>query len=213
PARGRGRPGGRTAVQEQKRRQTRAAILEATGEVFAATPYVYATIDDIIRAAGVSRATFYMHFESKLALALAIYDGITVDWMELFDRLPPVATDDHRELTAWLKALAALYVDHGYVTALVGQLEVFEPSFRQRLHNDRDALIDRLGVAGVGGFVGAAGKGEAALLQRARARLLLRRIDQVCSDLSLPKVLSTAEADTYVRLTVEEMGQFMGGLP
>lgn len=209
----RGRPPGRTAFQEEKRQQTRAAILEAAGELFAATPYVYATIDDIIRVAGISRATFYMHFESKLALALAIYDGIAVDWMEIFDRLPSVSTHEPGELTVWIRSLAALYVDHGYVTSLVGQLEIFESSFRQRLHDDRNTLIDRLGVAGVGGFVDAAGKGEAAFLQRARAHLLLRRIDQICGDLSLPDMLNMAEADAYVSLAVEELGQFIAKRP
>ncbi|SNS61060.1 transcriptional regulator, TetR family [Sphingomonas laterariae] len=208
---GRGRPGGRTAFQEEKRRQTRAAILAAAGDVFSATPYVYATIDDIIRAAGISRATFYMHFESKLALALAIYDGIAADWQGLFDRL---ATGDGRDasgLKAWVGTLAALYVDHGYVTSLVGQLEIFEPSFRQRLHDDRDALIDRLSAAGVGGFAMARGETPAQQIERARAHLLLRRIDQVCGDVSVNGALSTAEAAIYVDLLVKEMAGFITG--
>ena len=209
-AAGRGRPGGRTAFQEEKRRQTRSAILTAAGDVLSATPYVYATIDDIIRAAGVSRATFYMHFESKLALALAIYDGITADWMDVFDQLAAMKAHDAAELTAWTAALAALYVNHGFVTSLVVQLEIFEPSFRQRLRNDRDRLIDRLGEAGVGGFAHALAGGEAGFTQRVRAHLILRRLDQVCSDVSQPDVLTETEAAAFVSLTVDELGRFIG---
>lgn len=210
PTAARGRPGGRSAFQEEKRRQTRSAILAAAGEVFSATPYSYATIDDIIRTAGISRATFYMHFESKLALALAIYDGITADWMGVFDQLLAMKVHDANALKAWIAALAALYVDHGYVTSLVAQLEIFEPSFRQRLRSDRDELIDRLGRGGVGGFADACADGEAGFMQRARAHLILKRLDQVCSDISLPDMLSAVEADAYVSLTVEELGEFIG---
>jgi hypothetical protein len=46
----RGRPAGRTAFQEEQRRQTRAAVMSAAAEVFSSAAYVYATIDDITRA-------------------------------------------------------------------------------------------------------------------------------------------------------------------
>lgn len=206
PAR-RGRPGGRTAFQEEKRRQTRAAILKAAGEVLAATPYVYATIDDIIRAAGISRATFYTHFESKLALALAIYDGIAADWMDLFDGLAAMPGHDATALRAWLTALAALYVDHGYVTPLVAQLEIFEAGFRQRLRADRDALIARLAEAGVGGFTAA--RGEEGPRAHARAYLLLCRIDTLCGDIARGDTLSPVETDACMDLVVDELRGFI----
>ncbi|WP_380872827.1 hypothetical protein ACFB49_37320 [Sphingomonas sp. DBB INV C78] len=209
PIAARGRPGGRTAFQEEKRRQNRAAILAAAADTFSATPYVYATIDDIIRAAGISRATFYVHFESKLALALAIYDGIAADWQAVFDGLAAASAEGAVGLRTWLAALAALYVDHGYVTSLVAQLETFEPSFRQRLRRDRDELIDRLGAAGVGGFVAAREDGEAAVRQRARAHLLLRRLDQICGDVSRPETLGAAEGEVYAGLAVEELESFL----
>lgn len=204
----RGRPGGRTAFQEEKRRQTRASILKAAGEVLAATPYVYATIDDIIRAAGISRATFYMHFESKLALALAIYDGIATDWMGLFDRLAAMPAHDTAALKAWLATLAALYVDHGYVTPLVAQLEIFEPGFRQRLRADRETLIARLAAAGVGGFSAARGDGDAV---NARAYLLLCRIDTLCGDVARGDTLSPAGTDACMDLVADELRRFIGG--
>ena len=90
----RGRPAGRTAFQEEQRRQTRAAIMAAAAEVFSNAAYVYATIDDITRAAGISRATFYMHFESKLSLAFSIYEDLSQDWQEHFDTMSePGQTD------------------------------------------------------------------------------------------------------------------------
>lgn len=203
------RIGGRNSFQEAKRRQTREAILAGAGLIFSRTPYVLATIDDLIRAAGISRATFYMHFDSKLALALAIYDGIAADWLELFDELGGIAGNRTDELTDWLHRLAGLYVSHGYVTSLVVQLSTFEPSFRLRLRQDGDALIDRLGRAGIGGFAKAIGEGDAARRRRAQAHLILKRIDQICSDLSAGEIPDGIEEVHYVWLGAEELGAFI----
>jgi len=209
PAARRGRLGGRSQFQEEQRRQSREAILAAAAEIFAKTPYVYATIDDIIRAAGVGRATFYVYFESKLSLAVAIYEGVADDWLVLFDQLATLRPLDLPQLEQWIRALAQLYVDHGFVTPLVAQLEIFEESFRYRLRQDRDLLIERLANAGVSVFAAAFGSDEAARILRARAHLLLRRIDQVCGETLQLEVENRDEADAYISILAEEMRAFL----
>ncbi|MFT4053628.1 MAG: TetR/AcrR family transcriptional regulator [Novosphingobium sp.] len=201
----RGRPPGRTAYQEESRRQTRAAVLAAAAEVFATTPYVRATIDDIISAAKVSRATFYDHFDSKLTLALAIYDDISADWLAHFDTLAQIDTAAEGALERWVEKLAGLYIAHGYVTPLVEQLAIFEQAFRLRLIEDRDHLIDRLAGHGLPGFVAAMGEGRQAHLQRARLRLLLSSIDQVCGDIARSDMLSQADAGAYVAVLAGQL--------
>jgi AcrR family transcriptional regulator len=180
-----GRVGGRNAFQDKRRKETREAILEAANEVFSSTPYVRATIDEIIRAANISRATFYGHFESKLELALALYESIVPDWMEIFDRLADMPGDDVTHLKAWFNDLAKVYVDHGYITTLVIQLAVFEQVFRERLFEDRDKLIDRLASKGVGGFVLTSRDNSQREENRARAHLILRTMDLLCSDIAM----------------------------
>ena len=205
----RGRPPGRSLRQEEQRKLNRAAIVAAAASVFAAKPYVHATIDDIIAAASISRATFYVHFESKLALAIEIYDSIGESWLEHFDQL---ATLPHRsvdELKQWTLALTDLYVDHGYVTPLVEQLILFEPRFRQRLAEDRDLLIDRLAKAGLPGFVAATNGAPEALLQRARLRLLLLRLDEVCGIL-MQTGANSPDADAYIAVIAEELRDRIG---
>ena len=182
-------------------------ILDAAADIFASTPYVYATIDDLIRAAKISRATFYDHFESKFALATAIYDGIAADWIGHFDRLAELDPTHEDDLRQWIAALAQLYVAHGYVTPLVEQLAIFEQSFRTRLDHDRDALIDRLAQTGLPGFAAATGTDCAARLQRARLRLLLNRLDQVCGMLTRPGGIPSDDGDAYISLLAEELGQ------
>ena len=74
----------------------RARLLEAAGRAVAARGYAGATIDDVVRGAGVSKKTFYEHFADKEGCFLAAYEaageelfrrvleahGTSDDWME-----------------------------------------------------------------------------------------------------------------------------------
>jgi AcrR family transcriptional regulator len=53
----------------------RARLLEAVGRAVAEKGYAAATIDDIVRDAGVSKKTFYEHFSDKLECFLAAYEA------------------------------------------------------------------------------------------------------------------------------------------
>src|SRR5918992_1541055 len=53
----------------------RARLLEAVGRAVAEKGYAGATIDDIVRGAGVSKKTFYDHFRDKLDCFLAAYEA------------------------------------------------------------------------------------------------------------------------------------------
>jgi AcrR family transcriptional regulator len=205
------RAGGRNGFQQQRKEQTRAAILTGAASVFSATPYLFATIDELIAAAGVSRATFYTHFDSKLSLALAIYDSIESDWQGLYNELTRMPRPDQPGLEDWLGRLAHLYVEHGFVTSLVIQLATFEPGFRQRLRSDGDRLIDILAEAGVGGFrnVSPAESPSSAKTERVRARLILTRLDQICSEIAVGNILSAEERSLYVKVGAEDLLRFM----
>jgi AcrR family transcriptional regulator len=53
----------------------RTRLLEAVGSAVAEKGYAAATIDDIVRGAGVSKKTFYDHFSDKLDCFLAAYEA------------------------------------------------------------------------------------------------------------------------------------------
>jgi AcrR family transcriptional regulator len=53
----------------------RTRLLEAVGRAVAEKGYPGATIDDIVRGAGVSKKTFYEHFRDKLDCFLAAYEA------------------------------------------------------------------------------------------------------------------------------------------
>jgi AcrR family transcriptional regulator len=55
----------------------RARLLEAAGQAVAERGYANATIEDIVRRAGVSKQTFYAHFRDKEDCFLAAYQTVS----------------------------------------------------------------------------------------------------------------------------------------
>jgi AcrR family transcriptional regulator len=60
----------------------RARLLEAVGRAVAAKGFAAATIDDIVRGAGVSKKTFYEHFQDKEDCFLAAYEQASAELRE-----------------------------------------------------------------------------------------------------------------------------------
>jgi AcrR family transcriptional regulator len=60
----------------------RTRLLEAVGRAVAHKGYAAATIEDIVRDAGVSKKTFYEHFSDKLECFLAAYESASDQLLE-----------------------------------------------------------------------------------------------------------------------------------
>jgi AcrR family transcriptional regulator len=60
------------ATQSQRRQATREQLLQAAAELFDAQGYEDTTIDQIVARARLAKGTFYQHFESKIAILLAV---------------------------------------------------------------------------------------------------------------------------------------------
>lgn len=196
-------PEGRQVYLANKRSATRQALLAAARKVFARSSYVHATIDDIILAAGVSRATFYAHFESKLELAYAIYEEIVPQTNVLFDALPGAAAGGLPSVLAWLRAFSDLHVEHRYVTPLLAQLQLFEPAFRARILRDSDEIIVRLGVIAADDVP----TDLDLLRQWIDARLVLNQAAAVCAQIARGE-LPPEQAEITLDLTGRDLLRF-----
>ncbi len=89
----------------------RTRLLEAVGRAVAEKGYAAATIDDIVRGAGVSKKTFYEHFEDKLGCFLAAYEAASDELYEHVRAAQDDADDwvgrTHAGIHAYLRWLAA----------------------------------------------------------------------------------------------------------
>ncbi|MFM0341853.1 TetR/AcrR family transcriptional regulator [Paraburkholderia fungorum] len=81
----------RTIAARKKRDVMRARILHATMEVFAERKNLSASIEDVVKAADISRGTFYKHFasleEALTAVGHEATDRMTLDILPVYDVL------------------------------------------------------------------------------------------------------------------------------
>jgi AcrR family transcriptional regulator len=145
------------AVRREEIRDVRGAILGATERLLADRRLDEITVLDVIEAAGVSRASFYIYFESKNGAVAALAEEVTA---KIYDELwEPFVTGEEppsEELLTqhWLETLA-LWREHEAVLVAAAQAWRADPAaFYQwgavwaRYVNDTRAYIDRARAAG-----------------------------------------------------------------
>lgn len=94
----------------ERRLATRTRILDAGREVFGELGYHLTRVDEIVRRAEISRATFYLHFANKGELFAAIVDEVGTRLRSVAHQLDPVSPDGrgHRALREWFDRLYEL---------------------------------------------------------------------------------------------------------
>jgi AcrR family transcriptional regulator len=119
----------------------RTRLLEAVGRAVAERGYAAATIDDVVRRAGVSKATFYEHFADKQDCFLAAYEAASEELLARVREAHASASDDWLERTragihAYLRWLAA---DPALARVYLVEVAAAGPVALER----REALRDR----------------------------------------------------------------------
>lgn len=103
--------GHRTRTGRERRERTRSRILAAALRVFAERGPDSPVIDEFVRAAGVSRGTFYNHFKSTTELLEATSNWLEEDMMLSIEEEISVTEDPVDRLTAgvrlWLRRAAS----------------------------------------------------------------------------------------------------------
>jgi AcrR family transcriptional regulator len=167
--RGAQRPGSEGVPGRPRRRRergtahARAAILRAVEDLIAGRRLDELTVGQIVDAAGVSRASFYIHFESKAAVVAAlvesVIDEIYAEWERWFDGEEP---SDRATLQLHIGGTMSLWREHAaLMSAMVeswhtdpeiydlwgGMLHRFTTGAAERIERDRQA--GRLPVDGL----------------------------------------------------------------
>lgn len=101
------------SLREIRKLAARRRLLATARAVFEERGYGAATVEDIIEAAGTSRATFYAHFGSKGQLIAEIATGLRSEvdaiWARLDDALAARSRQGVRE---WMSLAIEWYVQH-----------------------------------------------------------------------------------------------------
>ena len=127
-----------TTVREEKKRQTRKAILEAAVHLFGSKGYDKTSIDQLARKAGVGKGTIYSYFRSKSEILLAFCD----EELEYLHKEMGRRIDDN---TPFLDALVEIFmIEFRYVTRNreFGRVFLREVIFPSDLVVERSREID-----------------------------------------------------------------------
>jgi AcrR family transcriptional regulator len=117
---------GPTELQRLQKQTSHEKLLEAAYLSFAELTYAGTTIDHIVRRAEVNRSTFYRHFDSKFAIAKALFTEFWPRLFAEFDRLES-ASPSEAEIEEWISNLLVFYRANKPLYFTLGQIPALEP--------------------------------------------------------------------------------------
>jgi AcrR family transcriptional regulator len=132
-------PPKRLSLRTRQKALTRQLLWDAAVGLFVAKGYAATTIDDITSSAGVSRATFYLHFDGKARLAALAYDEVLMpETLSFYRRLDTLG--DPAQVRGWLDDALSFCERHHDLLSFAEEAVSLEPT----LHDYRmSRLLDR----------------------------------------------------------------------
>jgi AcrR family transcriptional regulator len=179
--------------------ERRAVIVEAAGRLFGERGYDATRLDDVARAAGVTKPVLYRHFDDKQALYLALLERHRDDLPRLAGAIPAEGTLEER-LRAVLDVWLGYVETHAYAWQMLFRDRGGGPAvqaFRIEVHARARAVL--AGVIATLGEAGGAGIPEreleplAELMSMGMASLVLWWTDE-------PAVAREAVLDAMARV-------------
>ncbi|WP_406281416.1 TetR/AcrR family transcriptional regulator [Nocardia sp. NBC_00881] len=121
-----------TSLREEQKQRTRARLMAGAKELFSTRGYAAVRVDDIAAAVGCSRATFYLHFASKVEILSALAAQSTVpSTLHFYEDLDRVLEAGSRvEFVGWVTRAIEWF--HAYKDLLPAwdEATALEPEFR-----------------------------------------------------------------------------------
>lgn len=166
--------GTRSNVREERKQQTRRLLAAAATTLFEERGYTATTIDDIALQAGLGRATFYLHFASKLEVVREVRDHVVDRIKAIYRDLSHMESADPKTAEQWIKTFIGFYEDERKTVTLLSQTAAIEPELAREGLDIYQSFMDVIGE-GIPAFHDAATGADRAL--RAEAFLFLFQLE------------------------------------
>ncbi len=196
---------GRTKLQQEQKQNSRQRLLDAARALYTRISYAVTTVDDIATDAGVSRTTFYRHFDSKLAVAEALFREAMIPLQAIHERLASYEDPGEKEITVWINQLIDHLVANKTLVQIMREVETIEPASDSAQADTHKQLIQLYGVR-IPAFRLAASNAAGSLEARVRANLLLLQFDQFFYAVA---VRESIDRKVGVRVMVREFRRFI----
>ncbi|MCC7074990.1 MAG: TetR family transcriptional regulator [Deltaproteobacteria bacterium] len=123
----------RSKSASARNKAARRAVVAAASAVFAARGYAGASVEDVVRAAGISRRTFYQHFDDLADALAAVHDAAGRFAVVRVEQAVAAAASPSAKLERGLAALLSLVSENpGLARALFSEARLAGPRLEAR---------------------------------------------------------------------------------
>jgi AcrR family transcriptional regulator len=164
----------------QQKEESRRRLIEAAEHVFNRAGYIAPSVDDIAQEAGVSRQTFYRHYDGKLAIAMEFFERHNDVSLPLWLKIGDIDYTDPAVVTAWITELFDFNEARRLSLRAFVEMGVSEPKFLDRVKALTPFIIDRLGEK-IPALAATRGDDPAARRRRVDAWLFFYHLREQCS--------------------------------
>ncbi|ALI25865.1 Transcriptional regulator, TetR family [Mycolicibacterium fortuitum] len=127
-------------MRDRHRIMTREHITAAALEAFAERGYVAVTIDDIVRRAGIGRATFYLHFDSKAAVLRELRNTRMTVWSQ--QDAPRGGPSGRPSIRTFFEKVVDFYTSAPELYMALHQARAVDPEFAAAHRATMEANVD-----------------------------------------------------------------------
>jgi AcrR family transcriptional regulator len=96
-------------LREAQKQLTRDRLVDAAFRLFNEHGYEATTADQIARSAGMSRATFYLHFKSKAELVVDLQHRLRAEVVDIYAALDEVVGGTRDDVRTWVEGVLRVW--------------------------------------------------------------------------------------------------------
>ncbi|MBQ1091976.1 TetR/AcrR family transcriptional regulator [Streptomyces sp. B93] len=107
--------------------------------------YTELSVEQIAKAAGISRSTFYLYFRDKVDVLLRLSGSLKKESYEIAAAWKPTGTDGGVEgLARTYELIMRHYREHAALLAAINEVAAYDPTVREAWRADQDRFADNL---------------------------------------------------------------------